>query len=552
MEDSKKPARIIESSFQPEMFSNLPPAGRKKAQFTKGFVRPDPELLFVGHQRLKDFLLHAGLDLPLQIREMVNDIDFQSFESNYEMNGRAPYHPSIIMGLVIYGIIKNQGSLRQLEVLARADLGAHWITGGVMPDHSTIGRFLEIHADVITTDFFENLTRGLLKKVGQPTTEWSIDGTIIESAANRFRTLKLDAAKELMAEIERQEPADDPIKSSDDDLPPSIPSTDQASNTLKVGGNIRETLKPDKLKRAIETGETVIENHRVSGTNPRKTQICTTDPESMILRTKQGVVRPAYVASFATTHSRMIIGYDLHQSNEIKSVGVLLEQAKRVAGQPENVLMDTGYHNVAVAQAVESHGAHLYCPPKKSTLRRTSKTKYFSKHIDFGYLAKEDAFRCPAGELLTYRNPSEDKRRGTSSRVYYTKPSICASCPLRSECTPKHRKIKRSQKEHLLDKLRETHALPEFQSIYGKRLGSVEPVIGAIKSDQGLTRFSRFGKRWVTLELCLHACAHNVKRAATLARFWLIQRALEAIVEVWRRSANFQRGFPQNRAHLTF
>jgi len=549
MEDSKKPSRIIEASPQPEMFSDLPPPGRKKAPFTKGFVRPDPELLFVGHQRLKDFLVHAGLDLPLQIREMVNEVDFTVFESKYEMNGRAPYHPAIIMGLVIYGIIKNQGSLRQLEVLARADLGAHWITGGVMPDHSTIGRFLEIHTDAITTDFFENLTRGLLKRVGQPTTEWAIDGTVVESAANRFRTLKLDAAKEIMAEFDGQKPSEDSTEPPDDDLPPSM---GESSNNPTLGKKTRSTLKPDKLKRAIETGETNVERRRVNGADPKKVQVCTTDPEAMILLTKQGVYRPAYMASFATTCFRMIIGYALHQYSETQPVDDLLSQATRVAGPPENVLMDTGYHTVAIAQTAENHGAYLICPPKPSTLKRTSKKAFFSKHLDFQYLPDDDAYRCPAGETLNFKSIRNDKRRGTSGRIYCTKPSICQSCPLRDQCTPKHRRIMRSADEHLLENLRRIHAIPENQALYSKRLGSVEPVIGALKSNQGLTRFSRFGKRSTTLELCLHACAHNVKRAAALVRFWLVLRVLEAIVEARRLSISFQQRFLQNGAQLTF
>ena len=480
---------------------------------------------------------------------MVNEVDFAVFESKYEMNGRAPYHPAIIMGLVIYGIIKNQGSLRQLEILARADLGAHWITGGVMPDHSTIGRFLEIHADAITTDFFENLTRGLLKMVGQPTTEWAIDGTVVESAANRFRTLKLDAAKEVMAEFERQKPSEDSTEPPDDDLPPSM---DKSSDIPMLSGKTRSTLKPDKLKRAIETGEINVERRRVTGADPKKVQVCTTDPEAMILLTKQGVYRPAYMASFATTGFRMIIGYALHQYSETQPVNDLLSQATRVAGPPENVLMDTGYHTVAIAQTAENHGAYLICPPKPSTLKRTSKKTFFSKHLDFQYLPDDDAYRCPAGEILNFKCVRNDKRRGTSGRIYCAKPTICENCPLRTQCTPNHRTVMRSADEHLLENLRRIHAKPENQALYSKRLGSVEPVIGALKSNQGLTRFKRFGKRSTTLELCLHACAHNVKRAAALVRFWLVLRVLEAIVEARRLSISFQQRFLQNGAQLTF
>ncbi len=69
-----------------------------------------------------------------------------------------------MMGLILYGIMHGITSLRALERLARVDLGCMWVSGGVFPDHAIIGRFINMHSESMTGDFFENLTRAVLKK----------------------------------------------------------------------------------------------------------------------------------------------------------------------------------------------------------------------------------------------------------------------------------------------------------------------------------------------------------------------------------------------------
>lgn len=41
-------------------------------------------------------------------------------------------------------------SLRELERLARLDLGCMWVTGSIAPDHADIGRFIVLHEESLT------------------------------------------------------------------------------------------------------------------------------------------------------------------------------------------------------------------------------------------------------------------------------------------------------------------------------------------------------------------------------------------------------------------
>ncbi|WP_293653740.1 transposase, partial [Thiolapillus sp.] len=121
-----------------------------------------------------------------------------SFEQSYRPGGRSPYAPRAMMGLILYGIMQGVSSLRQLERLARTDLGCMWISGGILPDHSVIGRFIQRHEVRLSGEFFEKLTARVLQVTGTGAGTVAGDGSIIEAAASRFQEIKAEALAELI------------------------------------------------------------------------------------------------------------------------------------------------------------------------------------------------------------------------------------------------------------------------------------------------------------------------------------------------------------------
>ena len=63
----------------------------------------------------------------------------------------------------------------------------------------------------------------------------------------------------------------------------------------------------------------------------------------------------------------------------------------------------------------------------------------FSK-LDFVYIAKDDEYRCPAGQrLVLHHIATEDDMK---IKVYWT--NVCSSCPLKAQCTTgKERRVRR-------------------------------------------------------------------------------------------------------------
>jgi hypothetical protein len=94
--------------------------------------------------------------------------------------------------------------LRELEGLARRDVVAWWLCGGHQPDHSTIGKFIVLHSEVLTDEFFVTLVKHLVARMRLGPTLTAGDGTIIEAAACRFRLLRVEAAQQAAQELAAQ------------------------------------------------------------------------------------------------------------------------------------------------------------------------------------------------------------------------------------------------------------------------------------------------------------------------------------------------------------
>lgn len=465
------------------------------------FVAPDPREIYLGPSRLDAYLEQMGLHTPLAVAELLDDQDWSGFEQRYAPHGRAPYAPRCMLGVILYGVMQGVSSLRELEKLARTDVGCMWVSGGITPDHANLGRFIVLHDELLSGAFFEQLTSDLLRRTGSSSQRLAGDGTVIEAACSRYRTVREEAARH-QAETARDDAR-------------QVPHDRARQAAAERAEAVHATLEE---RRAVRAGRGKPSGHL---------RVSPTEPEAVVQPLKGGRgTMPAYKPSVLANADRLVVAWAHHGSSETGVLPALLDQSSRLSGAPPGeLLLDAGYWSDAVLEQVLARDISLLCPQGKQPGQARQSEKYFAKDR-FLYLAYEDVYRCPAGQRLA---PVARYRGNASAPAYVLYgTSACVQCTLRARCTRSAhgRRLRRYAGDEAKDALRHVMEHPQAQRIYRRRQGMVEPVFSTLRLVQGLQRFRRRGPAGVRRELALHMLAYNLARAIALRA---VDRCLRAL-----------------------
>lgn len=473
------------------------------------FEDPDPWAIRLNQGRLDEHLIQAGQKQALKLREILETLDWGGFEQAYKPGGRRPYAPRAMLGVIVYGILQGVSSLRPLEKLARTDLGCMWVCGGILPDHSILGRFIERHEDQLTGAFFEQLTTRVLKVTGSGTQALAGDGSVIEAAASRFAVMKAEA---LAQAIERTRAHVEQVEADGAEAPSACQRLEQLEQA-------QVALAPRQARR------------QAKGKPSDSMQVNVQDPEAVIQPQKGSKHYAAsYKPSVLANEARVIVSFALDPSSETAVVPQLLDQAQR-QGAVDTALFDAGYCSDAVIEASAERDIELLCPEGRSQGERWTKTssKYYPKS-QFMYDREQDCYRCPQGQVLLPVGRYAGNHRYPAYTLYGT--PACGQCAFRERCTrrARGRQIKRYDGDDAKDALRAKMQQPEVQARYRQRQAMAEPVFGGLRDRQGLRRFRRKGVKAVRLEFGLHVLAYNLGRALAREAFLRLHAGLKLAI----------------------
>lgn len=495
---SKKSGTPDDQQFK--LFVELPAGGklgRTAADSGRRFITGDPLAIVIGTTPLDQYLRESGQTNVFTVARLLDEQDWTEFDSSYAATGRPPFSPRQMMGLILYGVMQGVHSLRELERLARLDLGCMWITGGIAPDFTKIGRFITRHQTLLTSSFFESLTRHVLKATGSKTERLAGDGTVIEAACSHYKLLKADAIRI------RAEDARAALTAEPDDV--SVQ---------------REHRISEQCVKALE--ERTLARER-SGRSTETLSVSPTEPEAMVqpLKRKKGF-STSYKPSILANEDRIITAVAIDPSSETKVVAALLDQSERVVrGKPKEVLFDAGYFDDSVITATLERDISLLCPDGQLP-GKLKQGNVFPK-AQFAFDESTESYRCPAGRTLIFMKALEATKTKPARRQYGT--TACGECAIRADCTTqKRRHILRNANDEKRDALRQVMRQPQVRRVFAQRKAMVEPVFSHLRGKQGLNRFRRKGLAAVAGEFALHALAHNLARAVALlgADFGLI------------------------------
>lgn len=493
----KRPVVRIDTRPQMPLFDGdrdvMPVRGATTVSGPVRFVEPDPREIRFGALGLDEHLKQMGVTDALVVRELLARCDWSAFEARYAPDGRPSYAPRLMTGIVLFGLRRGVSSLRELERFARTDLGCMWVSGGITPDHSVLGRFIQRHEAELSRELFAAVVDEALKRTGSNRDRLAGDGTTLEAMSSRFALMKREALAQWRERLGQ---------SGGDGAEAERAQVDQLCAVLAE----REQAKA----------------------------IVPAEPEAGLLRLKNGRgSRPAYEALVLANKARVVVDAQVHSTSEIAPMKELLE---RLDGeQTQELLLDAGFANdFELIERTVAQEISLLCPERAETTQ--GKEPRLIPLREFRYDEERDGYVCPEGKWLRATNRcAGNAAEGRRPYVRYTASALdCGGCVRRATCTDaKVRSIQRTQGQEYKEALRVVMAQPRAKRIFAQRKAMVEPVFSVLRERQGLHRFRRKGLAGVRLELRLHLIAYNISRAVAYAQrragrgiFGLIQQLL--------------------------
>jgi transposase len=474
----------------------------------------------VGEDRRQGVLLPEYLDDWLSdenpVRAMdafVDELDLAAlgFEGVVpEATGRPGYHPGLLLKLYVYGYINQVASSRRLEREAGRNVELMWLTGRLAPDFKTIADFRKDNGQAIRAacrQFVE-----LCRRVGLfANAVAAIDGSKFKAVNTRdknFTPAKLRARM-------------DQVQASIDRYLAALETADRQEGELAEAksGRLKDKIAALREQMAeFKAMEAVVE------AAPDR-QVSLTDPDARSMATSgrgSGIVGYNVQAAVDAEHHLIVahevtnVGHDRH------ALAAVSGEAKSAMGVDSlEVVADRGYFDGEEILACEALGVTPYVPkPLTSGAKADGR---FGKQ-DFVYVREEDAYRCPAGEMLGRRMTTVEN--GKTLYRYWNR-SACGACALKGQCTPgKERRITRWEHEAVIEAMQERlDRKPEAMRI---RRATVEHAFGTLKAWMGATHFKTRTLERVRTEMSLHVLAYNLKRMIAIMGVAPLIHAMQA------------------------
>ena len=412
----------------------------------------EPDQLFLLPPSLREWLPEGHL--AYFVSDLVDDLDLSEIEAVYEdeERGQPPYHPRMMVKVLIYAYCSGVFASRRIEKRLFEDVAFGVLAAGNRPDFRTLSDFRKIHRKAVE-GVFEQVLRLALKAGAIKLGRVAIDGSKVKANASKHKAMSYGRMKEkerelreeirrLLSEADRQDEAQDRRYGKDatgEELPEELR---RRESRLERIGQAKRALEEEARKKAQEAGK--------EETKPEdKQQYNFTDPQSRIMKGSDGFVQGYNCQIAVEENFQLIVGQAVTQeANDKKQLEPMVEAIEEQAGQkPEAILADSGYGS-------EENFKYL---------RR--------RHID-GYVATE-------------RQKDGERRL------------VCKRGPL-----PKGANAVERMKRKLQTQV--------GRRIYAMRKAIVEPVFGQIKQVRGFRQFLVRGLEKVQMEWALVCLTHNI------------------------------------------
>lgn len=480
---------------------------------------------------------------PVRVVDAVIDnLRLDNFRKLYKERGRSPYHPKMMLKVIIYGYMNNLYSCRRINTALKRDIHFIWLAGYGQPDFNTINRFRNRVKDEIN-EVFTRLVIVLAEKGFITLDVEYIDGTKIESKANKYTFVwrksternrerligKINAlleqidesiARENAEEENRQNFTPAELKAIAEELNCSL-ENEPAPETKKQKEERKERKKQIKqLREHADKLDEYDEKLRILGD---RNSYSKTDHDVTFMRMREdamnnGQTKPGYNLQIGT-ENQFILDFGLFQTpgDPLTMIPFYTSFYNRYGRLPGIGVADSGYGSEENYRFMEEAEIEAYV--KYNWFHREQRMRYepdpFSVQA-LHYNADGDYYVCPMGQHMerfgTTRTKTESGYVTESARY---KARRCGGCPLGGSCFKakgdriievNHRlnEYRRKARERLTSEVGVKHR--------GRRCMEPEAVFGQMKYNMAYKRFRHTGLDKVKMDFAFFAIAFNLKK----------------------------------------
>jgi|307.fasta_scaffold39370_1 transposase len=421
---------------------------------------------------------------------VTEELDLTEITASYlGEKGQPPFHPAMMTALLLYAYCCGVYSSRRIAKACRERVDFMSIVALDPPDFRTLCEFRKRHLKALSRLFVQVLKlcdKAGLVKLGHV----AFDGTKIKANASKHKAMSYERmaarAAQLDAEVakwfaaaEAADSKEDKIHGSDkqgDEMPEWVADKTRRAEKIRAAKAELEAearaAAEAKAKAEAEAEEKRKTEGRKKPGKPAappspepapKAQKNFTDPESRIMKSKDGFVQAYNAQAAVDAQAQIIVAQDVTQS--AVDCGQLLPMIdaveKNLGRKPEQASADSGYCSEANLEALES------------------------RHID-GYVATGRA-----------KDAAKDE-------VAVEAIDVCAATNLPQPAKPPTR----------VEAMRAKIKAGGHSSPYRLRKQLPEPVFGQIKQARGFRQFLMRGLEKVKAEWALICTVHNILKLA--------------------------------------
>ena len=417
--------------------------------------------------------------------DIIDQLDLSALTRQYRGTGSAAYHPTVMLGLLIYGYATGVYSSRRIEAATHDSIAFRFIAANKQPDHDSLCTFRKRFLKEIEALFVQVLVIARQMKLLKLGTI-ALDGTKIHANASRHNALSHGHAQRIEAQLEaevkqmlaRAEAADQAPLPRGMSMPAELARREERLAAIRQAKaqiearaaerDAREKADFDAKMKAREE-KTTRTGKKPGGKPPAppsagvrpSDQINLTDADSRIMPATGKGFEQSYNAQAAVdTESLLVVASDIAQvATDKQQVAPMLEA---LAGLPDE-------------------------------LGRVKRLL-----ADNGFFSAANVGRCEEARIEPLLAAGRDGHHPHWEDRFSEPPPL-------------------AEPASAVDRMKHRLKTRKGRKLYGKRKQTVEPVFGIIKSVMRFRQFLLRGLVAVQGEWKLVTMAWNIKRMAALA-----------------------------------